>query len=443
MKKSCEHWRSEPRVQVHIWSIPGKEVPPEDDAALRDALATRSSVLREISQSTLHAYGTLNDIYGKPALLVRADIERAVSAQGAVAARVASASSIAGSLVVAAAIWFLLQSLIVRPLQHVTAHAERIGRTDDLKARLSLDRSDEIGSLARELDAMVEQLADSRKKMLDVAHQAGMAEIASEVLHNVGNVVNSAGVSAELLEQRLHHSKIEGLERAACLVQEQRPRLAEFFAQDPRGPKVIEYLGQLAQVLRDERQANLADVQRMRETIRHIRDVVALQQSYAGHGDFQQLVGVTELLEDVVRMNNKEIIANDIVVERHYEPVPEIELNKNKLLQVLVNLVKNAVQALRDHPSDDRRLILAVRRSSPQELLIEIRDTGVGIDVSHQTKIFNHGFTTKPDGHGFGLHFSANAVKEMGGTILVESEGLGRGAKFRVSVPVESPVTAA
>ena len=257
----------------------------------------------------------MNDVYGKPAILLRVQIPRDITAQGNVSAHVATAMRHRRlDLLTLVATWVVLKWRIVGPLQYMAAHAVRVGQADDLKARLQFDRTDEIGTLAREFDGMVENLAESRKKVLDSAHRAGMAEIASEVLHNVGNAVNSANCSVEVLEERFGGSKIGGLDRAVTLLREQAPRAAEFFGQDPRGAKLIDYLVNLNDTLRQEYSGNQAEVVRLRETIRHIRGAIAEQQTYAGRSDFRQEVDLSALLDEVLRLNQEQLRAAEIQV---------------------------------------------------------------------------------------------------------------------------------
>jgi signal transduction histidine kinase len=325
----------------------------------------------------------------------------------------------------------------------MAAHAVRIGKHDDLKARLKFDRRDEIGTLAGEVDGMVESLAESRKKVLDSAHRAGKAEIASEVLHNVGNAVNSANCSVEVLEERLDGSKVSGLDRATSLLREQAPRAAEFFGQDPRGPKLIDYLLGLNETLQQERADNQAEVVRLREIVRHIRDAIAAQQTFAGRSDFRQEVELPALVDEILQLNQELLRTSEVQAVVELPSLPELQLNKSKMTQVLVNLVRNAIQSMQGQPSDSRRLTIAARCVEEDGIEIEVRDTGVGFGDDVRPKLFTHGFTTKPEGNGFGLHYCANAIREAGGLITAQSAGPGQGATFRIRLPHVMPAVAA
>ena len=197
---------------LDIWTVCQSDLPLEAQEAFATCLQTGETVIDVVDQQTLHAYTIVNDMYDNPALLLRVHLPREITSQGNVSAKVATAFSVGGGISTLITMWCLLKWRIVGPLQAMANHAVRVGQEDDLKARLEFNRKDEIGTLAGEFDSMVESLAESRKKVLDVAHCAGMSEIASEVLHNVGNAVNSANCSVEVLEEQLSGSKVSGLE---------------------------------------------------------------------------------------------------------------------------------------------------------------------------------------------------------------------------------------
>jgi signal transduction histidine kinase len=356
---------------------------------------------------------------------------------------VAAGFSLAGGGLTLAVMWIVLQRRIIDPLHHMAAHAVQVGQSGDLSVRLNVARTDEIGTLANEFDRMVGNLAESRKKVLDSAHRSGMEEVASEVLHNVGNAVNSASCSVELLRERLDGSKVAGFNRAAALLREQVPRAAEFFGADPRGPKLLNYLVGLNEVLQQEHHDHQSDVARLDETICHIRDVIAAQQTYTGQSEFRQEVDLSALVDEVLILNREQLVAYQIDVAVNLPPLPELQLNKSKVTQVLVNLVRNAIQAMHNQASGVRRLTISARTVDENGIEIEVRDTGCGFDDEVREKLFTHGFTTKSEGNGFGLHYCANAIQGAGGQITAESPGRGQGSTFRIRLVQVLPTTVA
>ena len=428
-------------VKLDVWACSAKNIPATAQANLDACVRTGEQQIEVYDSKLLQAYTVMNDVYGKPAMLVRVHIPREVTIQGSMAAYVATGCSIAGGILTLLVMWIVLQWRIVGPLRAMAVHAVQVGSRDDLKARLQFDRSDEIGTLSIEFDRMVESLAQSRKKVLDTAHRAGMAEIASEVLHNVGNAVNSANCSVEVLDERLNRSKVVGLERAATMLRDQAPHAVEFFGQDPRGLKLIDYLISINDALQNERTDNKAEVLRLRETVRHIRDAISAQQTFAGRSDFRQDVELQPLLNEILKMNQELIRTSEVQVVVDLPALPELQLNKSKMTQVLVNLVRNAIQSMQDQPSDCRRLIISARCAEDDGIVIEICDTGMGFTPEVQAKLFTHGFTTKTDGNGFGLHYCANAIREAGGHVSAQSAGVGQGATFRIQLPHVMPTT--
>jgi C4-dicarboxylate-specific signal transduction histidine kinase len=271
--------------------------------------------------------------------------------------------------------------------------------------------------------------------LLETSRQAGMAEVATGVLHNVGNVLNSVNVSSTLLVDRLQRSKIGNVGRVAALMQENAAHLGEFMVQDPKGQKIPAFLTDLAKHLAAEQVVALEELAGLHKNIEHIKEIVAMQQSYAkvsGVVDFQS---VPALIDDALRMNDAALVRHQVTVNRRFDPVPDILLDKHKVLQILVNLISNAKYALSSSTAEERQLTLEVHLNGDNLLRILVTDNGMGIASENLTRIFSHGFTTRHDGHGFGLHSGALAAREMGGALLAQSDGPGKGATFTFELP--------
>lgn len=296
-------------------------------------------------------------------------------------------------------------------------------------------------------DITARRLADAEREELnrqlrDASRRTGMAEIATGVLHNVGNVLNSINVSASLVEERLHHSRLPNLERVAHLLEEHARDLPGFFARDPRGQQLQPYLAALARHLTEERSQVSGELACLRRHVDHVKTIVARQQDYARASNFQELASVTSLLDEAVAMHDEALRRNDIQVERAFTEVPLIPIDRHKTLQIFVNLVRNAVPALTGSEKHPRLLRLTVRRSPDGRFIrTEVADSGIGIQAENLTRIFQHGFTTKADGHGFGLHSGALAAREMGGRLSAASDGAGRGATFTLELPIPQSTT--
>ncbi len=265
-----------------------------------------------------------------------------------------------------------------------------------------------------------------QQQLLEMSRQAGMAEIATGVLHNVGNVLNSVNVSVSLLGERLQTLRIAQMGAAVNAL---RDALAG------SAPRLLDYLESLAAHFGDEQQQLLDELRGLRDHIDHIKWIVNCQQNYASSSGFNQPTVLTRLLDDALAMNIADRHAIEIL--RDYAPLPPIITDRHKLLQIVVNLVRNAKEALLRHRegSAQRQLRVRLERQDEQPLRIEISDNGVGIAPEHLAQVFAFGFTTKPEGHGFGLHASANLARELGGYLHCQSNGLNQGATFILELP--------
>jgi PAS domain S-box-containing protein len=281
-----------------------------------------------------------------------------------------------------------------------------------------------------------EDLKRAQGDLLHASRLAGMAEVATSVLHNVGNVLNSVNVSVTLLSDRVRGSKLVNLSRASALMRQHADDLGTFLTHDPKGRQIPQYLEQLAACLVEEQNSLLLELESLGKNVEHIKDIVAMQQSYSRVGGVKETVKLAELVEDALRMNAAALGRHEVQVIRDFDPasLPEIMVEKHKVLQILVNLIRNAKYACDDSGRPDKRLTMRVT-SNHERVEISVMDNGVGIPPENLVRIFNHGFTTRKNGHGFALHSGAVAAQEMGGTLCAQSDGLGHGATFTLRLP--------
>jgi signal transduction histidine kinase len=273
------------------------------------------------------------------------------------------------------------------------------------------------------------------KQLLDISRRAGMAEVATDVLHNVGNVLNSVNVSATLVAEKVERSKAVHLAKVAALLQEHAADLGAFLTQNEQGQKLPGYLTLLSENIAREQQEVQKELASLRGSIDHIKEIVATQQDYARVSGVTETARVNELLEDAVKMHSGAYLRHAVRLEREYEDVPPITLEKHKVLHILVNLLHNAKYACDESGRTDKQVTLRIAKAGDERVRIEVADNGIGIPAENLTRIFNHGFTTRKSGHGFGLHSGALAAKELGGSLTVVSEGCGKGATFVLELP--------
>ena len=331
----------------------------------------------------------------------------------------------------------------VRDAEFVIVRPDGVRRTVLSSAqRIAGQAGQPLGALAVIEDITERRLAEEElervhKQLLDASRQAGMAEVATNVLHNVGNVLNSVNVSASIVSERIKKSKSVGLARVAALLTEHASDLATFLA-GSQGRHVPVYLKELAAQLATERDVASAELAVLRGNVEHIKEIVAMQQSYARRGGVTDMVDIRTLVEDSLRMNEGAFSRHGVTLVRDFQEVPMIALDKHKVLQILVNVIRNAKYACDESGNAEKRVTVRVW-AADGTIQVAVVDTGVGIPPENLERIFSHGFTTRKDGHGFGLHSCALAAKDLGGSLHGESAGPGQGATFTLTLPLTRP----
>jgi len=319
------------------------------------------------------------------------------------------------------AIWIRESARVVRDTQGAVHHYE--GFIEDITQRKESERA----------------LRVSQQQLLETSHQIGMAEMATSVLHNMGNALNSIGVSATVAAEKLSKLKVGGLTQAVGLMRAHEADLGDFITRDPHGRHLPEFLGRLAEHLAEEQSLVLEELGNLRKGVEHVNDILTVQQNYARMSSLTQAAAAVDLVEDALRMNAHSLEQHGVQVSRDYAPnLPEVTVQKHKVLQILMNLIRNARYACDASGSAEKRLTLRLNTAADgRHLRIEVADNGIGIPSENLTRIFDHGFTTRKDGHGFGLHSGVAAAKEMGGSLTVQSGGVGKGATFILEFPLQ------
>ena len=292
--------------------------------------------------------------------------------------------------------------------------------------------------VTRDESARVEsekEIAETHKQLLAASHSAGRAEVATGVLHNVGNVLNSVNVSASLLREYISGSPVELLAKASGVISEQEDDLGRFFTYDPRGKHFPRLLKQLAASFRKDQQIQIEEIESLSKNVDHIKEIVAMQQSFAVKGGMNEAVDPHELFEDAIKMNDTSLQRHHVEIVRDFGPTPLLLTQQHDVLQILINLIRNAQQSFGQTSEVAVKTVWLTIRAVDDVIRFEVRDNGMGIESKNFDKVFRHGFTTKRDGHGFGLHSCANAAQKMGGSLSARSEGPGKGATFTLDLP--------
>lgn len=285
-----------------------------------------------------------------------------------------------------------------------------------------------------------EKLKEANQRLVGASRQAGMAEVATDVLHNVGNVLNSVNVSTSLIAAKMQRSSVVKVGAVARLINENNHNLADFFTQSPKGLVLPRFISQLSQTLEEEQKEVLTEIKSLTKNIEHIKEIVANQQNHAKAAGVTEWLAVSELVDSALEMNVAMLARHKIEVIRHYGKIPNAAMNRHKILQILVNLIVNAKHAM-EKLKIPRKFTVEVKMKDADNVQIMMSDNGVGIAEKNITRIFTHGFTTRPHGHGFGLHSGALAAKEMGGSLHAFSDGANMGTRFVLQLPLSGQDT--
>ena len=280
------------------------------------------------------------------------------------------------------------------------------------------------------------EMEKTHQQLMVASRQAGMAEVATGVLHNVGNVLNSVNVSASLVVDSVRTSRAASLAKVVELLDSHQTDLAEFLSKDVKGKRLHGFLAELNHHLAAERTALIAELQSLTGNIEHIKEIVAMQQANAHRFGVVETAQAAELMESALKMIEAAYNRHHIGLVREFEEVPSILIDKHKVLQILINLLQNAKRACSQSTEKDRRVTVRIRRNGEHTIRMEVADNGVGIPAENLTRIFAHGFTTQADGHGFGLHNGSLTAQQLGGTLTAHSEGSGKGATFILELPL-------
>jgi len=291
-------------------------------------------------------------------------------------------------------------------------------------------------------DITAQKIAEARfeqvnKELMAASRQAGMAEIATSVLHNVGNVLNSVNVSGNLIAETIKNSKVANISKIVALMNEHETDIGDFFNNDPKGKKIPGYLSSLANFLDTEREMMTREIVSLVGNIVHIKQIVSTQQNYAKSFGVTEFLHISELVDDALRMNCGAMTRHQVKVVREFADTPAMIGDRHKILQILINLIRNAQFACNESGNDDKKITVRIANNEGS-VKVSVADNGIGIPPENITRIFNHGFTTRKDGHGFGLHSGALTAKEMGGNLSVFSEGQGFGATFTLELPLKN-----
>lgn len=281
-----------------------------------------------------------------------------------------------------------------------------------------------------------QQLEETHQRLVEAAHKAGMGEVATDILHNVGNVFNSINISANSIRETLLTSKTKNLKKIIDLITEHADELASFLTEDEKGKHIPIYLSEVAKFMVQEQADITEKIHTLTRNLEHVKQVIKSQQKYAKAVGVEVLTSIREIIDDAIQINQEGLTRHNVDLKLELTKLPNIYIDKQHVLQILVNLISNGKYAVSKSQKKKKLLIIRSYKIRKDKLRIEVEDNGIGISKQNITKIFQHGFTTKEKGHGFGLHSSCLAAREMEGSLTVHSDGSEQGATFILELPL-------
>jgi PAS domain S-box-containing protein len=304
----------------------------------------------------------------------------------------------------------------------VTPHNELSGIAMDITQR----KEDEL------------KLEELNKKLIDSARQVGMADVAVGILHNVGNVLNSANVSTGVLVESFKNSHFEKFFAICEIIAKHQDDFVNYVKNDDKGKLLPKYIVALGESLRSVYNSMSDEVANIDDKVQVIRGIVTAQQDLTNVKNYHEKINLKELMQHTILMSGIQFSRCKINLYEDYDEIPDVYLDRARLVQILMNLLQNAKDALNETGRiEDNNINITIRKSQDTNCIsISVKDNGIGIAAENINKIFAYGFTTKKTGHGIGLHSCANAAKEMHGTLSVNSAGLNQGAEFRLELPL-------
>ena len=313
----------------------------------------------------------------------------------------------------------------------------------ELEARVD-SRTEELKKANQKLTQEIEdrikaqkQLEEVQGKLLEAARRAGMTEMAVGVLHNVGNVLNSITISIASMAEDLKNSKLSRLENLVELLNQEQD-LRHFFEENPKGRIFPQYLTQLRLRLAGEQKKLKSEIKRLTQHLSHAIEVIRAQQDHAKIKDIQEPSTPVEVVEQALKISSLAISQKGVRIVKDFQDLPAYVLERHKVLQILINLIINGIQAMETEKIQHPTLTVRTCLEQNGRVCFSVSDNGKGIPAKHLTEIFSYGFTTRKEGHGFGLHNAANAAAEMNGNLKAVSSGIGKGATFSLILPLRT-----
>jgi DNA-binding LacI/PurR family transcriptional regulator/signal transduction histidine kinase len=276
---------------------------------------------------------------------------------------------------------------------------------------------------------LLEKLHASFQELTEQAYREGMADISIEILHNIGNILNSINVSASLMKTATDSPLIPYLINANQLLSSHLEDLGNFIARDPKGMKLMQFYLKLGTYFAEFKNQVLYNSTRLDEKIKSIVDLISAQQTYTGVNESIERHDIASILDDTIKLMAESIEKYQIQVTKDYRVRPQIMVQRLKLFHVLFNLINNAKTAMTETKADERKLTLTICEDEKGKY-IRISNNGYGPSHNLLEKIFDFGYPNPTTGYELGLHSCIKYMDEMGGKIWADANNPNQGTTF-------------
>lgn len=439
--------------QGEVFVSYGAQIAPQN---LRTKDSTETTQIVEVRYN--------NEIYGRLLIITdhRAELRRTLSTWIGV-----YSGAVLLTALLAYALSILFQRAVATPLTTLARTVNAVTQRNDYTVRATPGGPAEVTALAEAFNTMIAEihrrdtelarqltsldkemhereaaeasLRQSTRELLRLSHDAGMAEVATGVLHNIGNALNSINVSTELLDDQLRNRVGYTLAALLDFFQSPPPGAAPVFSSHVDGPEVLAFAASLSTHASEYLACANQELLGLRTGVAHLKEIVARQQDLAKSARHTESFDLSEALQEALLLDktNSHTTHPSLNLELSTQGSTQVYADRTAVIQILVNLLANARAAISQSPSPTIRVLIGP--PSGTHLTIRISDNGVGIAPDQRISIFSYGFTTKAAGHGFGLHNAANTARLLGGALRVHSEGPGLGATFTLELPRHPP----
>jgi sensor domain CHASE-containing protein len=427
--------RRNTEVDVALWAPQSSDIPTEGAQATLASFGAADRHIVERSKDELGVYGVLSMLGGRERVLVGATVPREIMRRGEAGVNAAIWMLVAVGVCTGLIVMISMRAMVLRPVAALASHATAIAHDSDLTRRVQATTSDEIGELGRDFNQMMERLESAQAALVEASRRAGQADVAANVLHNIGNVLNAVLVSRSTLADVVGRSRMADLSRLADLLKEHQGDLGTFVTSDPRGRLIPGFVVQLSEQWgRESAQIN-GELSRIDESLSHIRDVMEAQRATARPWSVLEPVRAGDIAKSALGVISASMDRHGVSCTLDVRTDATIKTDRVTIMQVLVNLLTNAKESVLAKGAPDRAVRFVVALESGR-VTYSVADNGTGIAQEKVQNLFRQGYTTKDKGQGLGLHYSMLAVQRLGGDIKVASDGEGRGATFTVVLPV-------